>query len=653
MTSARILIVEDESIVAKDLRQSLNGLGYTVIGAVATGEDAVKQAAELKPDLILMDVMLKGAMDGIDAAAKIRELHSIPVIYLTAYTDDETLLRAKQTEAWGYLLKPFEDRELRTTIEMALYKHTMERKLRESHEWLQTALRCIRDAVLVADAGGFVQFMNAAAEMLTGWRQIEAVGRKLTDVLCLMKEDATDLVEKAWRDAIERGVEMPMDSDARLIARDGRQAPVEHSFALLRDDQGCGFGVVVGLRDITEQQKARVRERQLQERIYRSQRMESLGSMAGGVAHRLSGILSPMVAYPDLIVKNLPQDSIVRKDIAIIGNSVRKAMEVVGDLLTLGGIGQCPLEQLNFNGVLERFLHSDMIAKLPSDAPLAVFEHHFEDNLPPIMGAEGLLLDMLRNLLRFLIDAMPEGGRLALSVAPVTLREPLAGYEIVAPDHYLVLRLADSAGVFGESDLNRMFEPFFVDEKNKQNQRSGLEMAIVYSVIKAHNGFIDVRSAAEQGSEFIIYLPAAGALTPARADTGNLDVRGTETILVVDDDDEQHLITARWLRSMGYKVLTAHNGRAAVELVQAAAHTQGPPINLVLLDMIMADDFDGLDTYKKMLEFNPRQKAVVVSGFALTDRTREAIRLGAGRHLQKPFEIEELGLAVRGELDRA
>ena len=148
MANTRILIVEDESIVAKDIQTSLTGLGYTVVGIVAFGEEAVERVGELKPDLILMDVMLKGAMDGIEAAERIRREHSVPVVYLTAYTDDDTLRRAKVTEAFGYLLKPFEDRELRTTIEMALYKHTMERKLRESREWIETTLRCISDAVI-------------------------------------------------------------------------------------------------------------------------------------------------------------------------------------------------------------------------------------------------------------------------------------------------------------------------------------------------------------------------------------------------------------------------------------------------------------------------------------------------------------------------
>ena len=196
MANTRILIVEDESIVAKDIQHSLTGLGYTVAGVVAFGEEAVERVGELKPDLILMDVMLKGKMDGIETAERIRREHSIPVVYLTAYTDDDTLRRAKVTEAFGYLLKPFEDRELHTTIEMALYKHTMERKLRESREWLETTLRCISDAVIATDAVGGIQFMNTKAETLTGWKSADAIDRKLTDVFCLMKVNDMDLVEQ-------------------------------------------------------------------------------------------------------------------------------------------------------------------------------------------------------------------------------------------------------------------------------------------------------------------------------------------------------------------------------------------------------------------------------------------------------------------------
>lgn len=657
MASARIMIVEDESIVAKDIQNSLAGMGYTVAGIVACGEDAVRRAGELKPDLILMDVMLKGAMDGIEAAERIRREHAVPIIYLTAYTDDDTLRRAKVTEAFGYLLKPFEDRELRTTIEMALYKHSMERKLRESREWLKTTLRCISDAVIATDAAGCIQFMNTKAENVTGWKPAAALGRKLTDVFCLMQTNAPASVENNLTAILAEGVVVPPDTDAILISKDGRQVPIAHSIAPIRDDHGNIHGVVASFRDITEQKDAQARERQLQDRLFRSQRMESLGSLAGGVAHNLNNILGPMVDYPDLIVENLPHDSALRQDLQIIKNSACKAVDIIRDLLTLGRIGHFPKEPLVLNRILERVVRASAYIGLQHDAPLVVVDLKWGADLPAIQGSAGLLQKMVENLLIHAFDAMPGGGRLTLTTSVEQVREPVAGYELIAPDTYVVLHVMNTGAGIEEQELNRMFEPFYASDKARPQKRSGLELAIVYAVLKEHKGFIDVRALPDKGSDFIVYLPVslagqAGALPGIREQLAPVDFRGNETVLVVDDDEEQRRIIARWLRTGGYKVLTAHNGQAAIELLDSAARAQGPSVDLVLLDMIMADDFDGLDTYKKMLEINPRQKAIIVSGFAATDRIKEALKLGVGKYLQKPCDLEDLGRAVRHELDK-
>ena len=652
MANARILIVEDESIVAKDIQNSLTSLGYTVVGVVAFGEDAVERVGVLKPDLILMDVMLKGAMDGIEATEHIRREHSVPVVYLTAYTDDDTLRRAKVTEAFGYLLKPFEDRELRTTIEMALYKHTMERKLRESREWMETTLRCISDAVIATDASGCIQFMNTKAETLTGWKSVDAIGRKLTDVFCLMEASAMALVENNLTAILAKGAVVRADTDAILISKDGRQAPIAHSAAPIRDDHGTILGVVASFRNITEQKNAQSRECQLQDRLFRSQRMESLGSLAGGVAHNLNNILGPMVNYPDLIVKNLPPDSALRQDLQIIKNSACKAVDIIRDLLTLGRIGHFPMEPLVLNRILERVVRSPAYIGLQQGAPLVVVDLKWGADQLAIQGSEVHLQKMVENLLIYAFDAMPQGGRLTLATSVEQVREPVAGYELINPGTYVVLHVMNTGPVIKEQELNRMFEPFYANDKAQSQKRSGLELAIVYAVVKEHKGFIDVRALPDKGSDFIVYFSASGALPEIREQLAPLDFRGNETVLVVDDDEEQRRIIARWLRTGGYKVLTAHNGQAAIELLDSAARAQGPAIDLVLLDMIMADDFDGLDTYKKMLEFNPRQKAIMVSGFAATDRIKEALKMGVGQYIQKPYDFDNLGHAVRRELDK-
>src|SRR5919106_186047 len=173
MAPVQIMVVEDESIIAEDIQAMLESLGYTVPAIAFSGEEALRKAVETHPDLVLMDIVLKGKMDGVEAAEYLRTHQHLPVIYVTAYADDKTLRRAKITEPFGYILKPLDERALYTAIELALYKHRMEQKVKESEQWLATTLGSIGDAVLATDAHGCVSFMNARAEALTGWRQDE------------------------------------------------------------------------------------------------------------------------------------------------------------------------------------------------------------------------------------------------------------------------------------------------------------------------------------------------------------------------------------------------------------------------------------------------------------------------------------------------
>ncbi len=170
MIQPRILIVEDEAIVAADLAGKLGRLGYEVAGIAAEGKEAVAMACRLGPQLVLMDIWLEGPMDGIEAAEAIRRQLDVPVIYLTAHSDPATLARAKLTGPFGYILKPFEERELATQIELALHKHQADRQLRDQREWLRVTLRSIGDAVIATDAAGQVAYINPVAEALTGWK---------------------------------------------------------------------------------------------------------------------------------------------------------------------------------------------------------------------------------------------------------------------------------------------------------------------------------------------------------------------------------------------------------------------------------------------------------------------------------------------------
>ena len=262
----RILVVEDEGIVAKDIQRSLQNLGYTVCGAAFSGEEAMKEAEENKPDIVLMDIVLLGEVDGIEAANKIQARFNIPVIYLTAYADDKTLERAKISEPFGYIIKPFEDRDLHTTIQMALYKHKMEMKLRQSEKWLSTTLQSIGDAVIATDPKGSVIFMNPVAEALTGWKHEDAKRKPLKDVFNIINENTRNSVEDPAANVLREGLVVGLANHTVLISKDGTETPIDDSGAPIRDDKGDIIGVVLVFRDVSERRKAEEAMRQSEQR---------------------------------------------------------------------------------------------------------------------------------------------------------------------------------------------------------------------------------------------------------------------------------------------------------------------------------------------------------------------------------------------------
>lgn len=269
MPETKILIVEDEAIVAEDIRNSLQNLGYTISAVVSSGEEAITKIEEDMPDLVLMDTVLKGAMNGIEAAGQIHSRFNIPVVYLTAFTDKKTIERAKLTEPFGYIVKPFDDRELHTAIEMAIYKHKIESKLRERESWLSIILLSIGDAVIVTDTEGNIQFMNDVAHSLTGWRHEEAIGKPLVGIFNIINEKTGKKVEDPVTKVIREGRIIGLANHSVLISKDGTEIPIDDSGAPVRDEKGNIIGVVLVFHDIIERKQSEEKLKKSEKR-YRS-----------------------------------------------------------------------------------------------------------------------------------------------------------------------------------------------------------------------------------------------------------------------------------------------------------------------------------------------------------------------------------------------
>ncbi|MCQ3980716.1 MAG: GGDEF domain-containing response regulator, partial [Anaerolineae bacterium] len=255
MDKAQILIVEDESIVAFDLKKKLMRLGYGVPALAVSGMEAIALSAGIRPDLVLMDIRLQGDMDGIEAAEHIRTQLNLPVIYLTAYADETTLQRAKISEPYGYLLKPLAERELQISIEMALYRHHLEQKLEQSEQWLSAVLDSIGEAIIATDETGQIKFMNPVAETLTGWSQAESLGRDLNEVFNLVVNQGSPHGENPARQVLGNEMAAELQPPVRLTTKGGSGIYIEESFAPIRAGQGQISGTVLAFRDVTDRRR--------------------------------------------------------------------------------------------------------------------------------------------------------------------------------------------------------------------------------------------------------------------------------------------------------------------------------------------------------------------------------------------------------------
>jgi len=392
---------------------------------------------------------------------------------------------------------------------------------------------------------------------------------------------------------------------------------------------------------IDERNKAAAAIDDLREQLNRSRKMEALGVLAGGVAHDLNNVLSAIVGYPDLILATLPEDSPQRRYIESIRDSGLKASEIVQDLLTLARRGVMQPVVLDLNGLIERYLASPEGIKLRTAHPDLRIEKRLAPDLLRMFGSPVHLQKTIMNLVANGAEAQPRGGVIRLATENRYLDQPLRGYDQVVEGEYVALCVGDEGVGIAEEDLARIFEPFF-SKKNLGRSGTGLGMTVVWGTVVDHGGYINVSSVEGRGTLFELYFPATRQEVveeaPA-ADQGEYKGKG-ESLLLVDDVPEQRELAKAMLAPLGYRVETAASGEEALGVL--ADHR----VDLLLLDMIMTPGIDGLTTYERALALHPEQRAVIVSGYAETDRVQKAMELGARRYVKKPYTMQALAKAV-------
>ncbi len=428
------------------------------------------------------------------------------------------------------------------------------------------------------------------------------------------------------------------------LKKDGTTFPVE---IRARGMEYNGQAVrMAAIRDLSEQKKAEEERKILESRLQRAEKMEAIGTLAGGVAHDLNNVLSGIVGYPDLILMDLPPDSPIRKAIVTIQESGKKAAAIVQDMLTLARRGVAVSEVVNLNDVVRDYQKSPEYEKMKEFFPEARFEVDLQKDLLDILGSPFHLYKTVMNLVSNAMESLTGEGVVTVSTKSQYIDAPIGEYDEVREGDYVVLAVSDNGVGISTEDLQKIFEPFYT-KKVMGRSGTGLGMAVVWGTVKDHSGYIDVESIRGEGSTFTLYFPVTRRVGNRKEERAIGDYRGNgESILVVDDSAQQRDIASVLLEKLGYDVDTVASGEEAIDYLKTACP------DLVVLDMIMDPGMDGLDTYKKILEICPGQPAIIASGYAETERVREAQKLGAGQYVKKPYTMEKIGMAVGMELRR-
>lgn len=632
MTPARILIVEDEAIVALDLRMRLTRLGYSVIDSVGLAEVAIEIAEQQRPDLTLMDIRLRGEMDGIEAADVIRTKMGLPVVYLTAHADDATVDRARVTEPFGYILKPFDERELRTVIEMALYKHGAERKLRESERRFATTLASIGEGVIATDSAGCVTFMNSVAKKLTGWSAAEAQGAALTTVFNICNESTRLTVANPVERVLAEGIVVGLANHTILVNRDGTEAPIDDCAAPIFDDDGRMTGAVLVFRDVTQ-------ARQIEVHMRHAQKMEAVGQLAGGIAHDFNNMLTVILNYSEILLDSAGADHPWRQYFTEIHRAGERSSELTSQLLTFCRKQLMEPRSIDLNSAILNM--EQMLRRLVGE------NVELTAKVTPDLGSvrmdPGQIERILVNLTVNARDAISDEGRLLIETSNIELSA--SQFPSLNSGTYRCLKVSDNGHGIAAVHKDRIFEPFFTTKE--PGKGTGLGLAAVFGIVSQCHGHIECDSEVGQGTTFRIYLPAVSETPVAEPTPTRMPLpRGSETVLLVEDEAAVRSLSHHILKSCGYRVLEAENGACAIEV----ARLHAGEIDIVVTDVIMPV-MGARKMLQKLQEYLPKMKVLLLSGYGDESLSRDVAEFSKSLFLQKPFSVSELTRAVRSILD--
>jgi PAS domain S-box-containing protein len=629
----RLMVVEAESLVAMDIAATLRRLGYDVVETVDNGPGAIDAARVLRPDLILMDIGLKGEMDGIETATEIHRARQVPIIFLTAHADLDTIDRSKIAAPYGYVLKPPDESVLQRTIEIALNRARIDDNAREAANdalwWSEERFRLMVDAVkeyalfMVSDDGMIVSW-NSGAERITGFESDEVLGTPVS-ALRAHEESAQASFHQRAMEAGAAGVEW----DEVALRKDGSSYLAHVYAAPMISRGGERLGFVGVTQDVTKQ-------RDLEAQLLQAQKLESIAHLAGGIAHDFNNMLMVILTRCELLLRILESEK-QRRYVTDIRDAAQKNRDLTQQLLALARRQVLELHNININDIV-----SDAIQLLrPTLGEHIDTKLYLEPNLWSVRADRGKLHQVLLNLSINARDAMPRGGSLVIATRNVHVDEAYARQRIgLAEGEYVSLVVSDTGAGIPREIRDRIYDPFFTTKA--LGHGTGLGLAVVRGIVEQSGGRIWMYSEENRGTIFKIFLPRrVGDHTetiPVEEETAIPG--GNETILLVEDEALLRDVMRETLEEHGYKVLAAATPQEALEISR-----DGEAIHLLLSDVVMPG-MEGRDLAALMCETDPHLPVILMSGY--TDEVAEKTQF-----LEKPVTTAQLLRAVRDAFDKA
>ena len=638
----RILIVEDNALMANELEIRLKSLGYEICAIASTGIEAIELTEKLKPSLVLMDIVLKGDMDGIKAACRIRKQFSLPVIYVTAYVDDDLLARAKITEPYGYIVKPFSERELNANIEMALYKHQADKKLRKIENWFSASMQGVADGVVVTNSvEGKINYINRVAEMMTGWLSSEAEGHITSDVYHLIDKKTRAEIEDPMSRILREGLVTDMSQETILVNESNDEIPVAYAGACLRGGDDEPTGAVLVLKDLSENKRTEGLLHEAEAALLHSQKMETVGQLAGGVAHDFNNELNVILGYVDILLQQGECDARNKKMLKEVQGAGNRAASLTRQLLIFSRKQVVEPKIISINQVIKN--SEEMLCRLIGDNfTLTTDISSIQDRVKADFGQ---IEQVVMNLVVNARDSMPDGGSIEIRTSSVDFKEhDSSAFSGIPSGHYLLLEVSDTGCGMSPEVRAHLFEPFYTTKE--AGKGTGLGLATVYGIIKQNNGYIDVVSETNVGTTVKIYMQTTSEQVPEKVSVSDSSIlEGDETILFVEDNQEVRCLGVEVLEMFGYNVIDASNGEEAFDIFKQ----HKDEIQLIVTDVVMPG-MSGQALSKKIKEIKQDAKILLLSGHTEDDVIRSGVFQNDIAFLQKPYSLPSFSQKIRGVL---